>query len=317
MPVTSALTGIKPIYYTGQQAGGSPSSYTREYGGIPNLPAYTTDTSQTIGTDVYSQLTANLPGYQAMVGKSSENIGENLEGIVPKDVIDLMTQQAAERGIATGAPGSPNANAAYLRALGLTSMGLQQLGEQQLTAAVGRTPLQQTQVGTQTSDLAAARAQYAAAPDPRAAALESLATAKQGIRAGIGGVGGAPSGGGESPSAAWARMNQPVSEMPGIFPSYGVSNIGLSAYEPSVSGAYLPPGITYGAGLSPAGAGSGLGLGDGFDEWLNEVMGESYHQYEPEPTSFELPNIHQYEPETVAPEDASFDAWVNEVIGNY
>lgn len=311
MAVTSALTGIKPIYYTGQQAGGSPSSYTREYGGIPNLPAYTTDTSQTIGTDAFSQLISNLPGYEAMVGKSSENIAENLAGMVPKDVIDLMTQQAAERGIATGAPGSPNANAAYLRALGLTSMGLQQLGEQQLTSAVQRTPIQPTQIGTQTSDLAAARAQYAAAPDPRAAAMQSLATAKQGIRAGYGGVGGVSMPGGESPSAAWARMNQTTSEMPGIFPAYGVSDIVRSAYTPTVSGAYMPTGLTYG---------EGGGYYDDIDSWINEVMGTGYadtniHQYEPETEAWNLPNIHQYEPETetVPTADAGYEDWLAEL----
>lgn len=160
------------------------------YGSIPNLPLYTTDTTKQVGTDVYSQLVQNLPGYQAMVGKSSENIGDQLAGRLPQDVIDLMTQQGAERGIATGAPGSPNANAAYLRALGLTSLGVMQGAEPQLTAAVQRTPIQQTNVQTQTTDLGAARAQYAAAPDPYLAAMAALGAGQQGIAAGRGSIGG-------------------------------------------------------------------------------------------------------------------------------
>lgn len=83
---------------------------------------------------------ARIPQGQALETRSSANIGGELRGEIPPDVIALMQQQAAERGVATGSPGSPNSNAAYLRALGLTSLGLQEQGQRDLTAAEGRNP---------------------------------------------------------------------------------------------------------------------------------------------------------------------------------
>lgn len=83
----------------------------------------------------------NLPGYQAMIGGESGNILDMIGGEVPDDVINQILQGAAERGIMTGSPGSPNANAAYLKALGLTSLGLQKEGAERLTQAVARTPV--------------------------------------------------------------------------------------------------------------------------------------------------------------------------------
>lgn len=165
------------------------------YGAVPQLPSYTKDIQTSVGPDVYAQLTKNLPGYQSMVGASSGNIQNNLAGRVSSDVIAQLQQGGAERGIATGTEGSGANNAAYLRALGLTSMQLQQLGESQLTAAVGRTPIQQTQTGNQFSDLAAQQAIYNAAPNPTMAAGASIAAARAGMGAGFGGGPQAPSSG--------------------------------------------------------------------------------------------------------------------------
>jgi hypothetical protein len=84
---------------------------------------------------------ARIPDAAALEEKSSANISDELAGKLPQDVLNLLAQQGAERGVATGAPGSPNANAAYLRALGLTSLGQQQTGQQNLTAAYARNPV--------------------------------------------------------------------------------------------------------------------------------------------------------------------------------
>ncbi len=84
---------------------------------------------------------ANLPGYASMREQQSGNIGAQLRGEVPMDVRNLITQAGAERGVMGGqAAGSPNANAAWLRALGLTSIGQQQAGQAGLTAAIQQTP---------------------------------------------------------------------------------------------------------------------------------------------------------------------------------
>lgn len=81
-----------------------------------------------------------IPGGAGLEQQSSNNISSELSGQLPNDVIRQLTQSAAERGIATGAPGSDNANSSLLQALGLNSLQLQQQGQQNLTAADARNP---------------------------------------------------------------------------------------------------------------------------------------------------------------------------------
>ncbi len=83
----------------------------------------------------------NLPGYANMVGQRSSNTMDMLQGQIPDDVISQIATQAAERGIAGGVPQSPNANAAYLRSLGLTSLDLMGQGSQQLSQSIADTPV--------------------------------------------------------------------------------------------------------------------------------------------------------------------------------
>lgn len=174
-------------YSTGAGAGGTikhPADWTPAYGGIPNLPPYATDISTAVGTDREAEMRRNLPGYQAMTLADVANIRGNLAGRVAPDVIALLQQQAAERGIGTGTYGAPNTDAAYLRALGLTSLQLQQLGHTQLTEAMARTPYQERTTTTTQRDLGMERAQYAAAPDPAAAAAEAQRKVIEAIGAG-------------------------------------------------------------------------------------------------------------------------------------
>lgn len=84
---------------------------------------------------------ANLPNFATNMGKRSENTTAMLEGDLPQDVIQQIAQQAAERGIAGGAPSSPNSGAAYLRALGLNSLQMQQQGAQQFSQEIADTPV--------------------------------------------------------------------------------------------------------------------------------------------------------------------------------
>jgi len=83
---------------------------------------------------------ARIPNAPELEAQSTRNIMAELKGQVPIDVLNVLGQQAAERGVAIGSPGSANANAAYLRALGLTSLGQQQAGQQHLSAAYARNP---------------------------------------------------------------------------------------------------------------------------------------------------------------------------------
>jgi hypothetical protein len=115
------------------------------YGTAGGLPALETGLASTVNQFMTGQAIApyqaNLPGYQQNITQRGTNVGSMLRGEVPMDVQRQMLQSGAERGIATGQPGAPNANAAWLRALGLTSLGLQQQGSQQLTQSIADTAL--------------------------------------------------------------------------------------------------------------------------------------------------------------------------------
>lgn len=204
--------------------GNPPSNWTAAYGGSPLVPNPTTTARDAISGNIGNlgslygmagninqfqnaqallNLTNNLPGYQGMVDQSSRNILQNLQGQVSGDVINEILQGAAERGISTGqGPAGPNSNAAYLRALGLTSLGLQQTGEKQLTEAIGRTPtvapmdISKFLVTPDEQQQAQAAANlYASAPNPAAAAAARNAAAMAGLNAGRSSVGGSPSRG--------------------------------------------------------------------------------------------------------------------------
>jgi hypothetical protein len=143
MPI-SALTGL-PIT-TPTVPGYTPPSFNYAPGST------TTGTGTTSLTDLTSYINAlnrqgqsaanqaRIPGAANLEAQSSANIGSELQGQLPADVLRLIQQQGAERGVATGSPGSPNSNAAYLQALGLTSLDLTQRGQQNLTSAYGRNP---------------------------------------------------------------------------------------------------------------------------------------------------------------------------------
>jgi hypothetical protein len=115
------------------------------YGSAGTLPALETGLASTVNQFMTGQAAlpyqTNLPGYQANIAQRGTNIGGLLRGEVPMDVQRQMIQGAGERGVSTGMAGSPNTNAAWLRALGLTSLGLQQAGSQQLGEAIAQTPV--------------------------------------------------------------------------------------------------------------------------------------------------------------------------------
>lgn len=187
---TGGAGGIQPIYSTGAQQGGTPTGYTSAYGGIPNLPLYTTDTTQQIGTDIGSQIRAQAPLFDPTMGAQWQAAYEGSRGMVPTDVATNLAQEMAERGQGIGfAPGAANTNAALAKALGLTSYQIQQQALADAKNLESMVPIQQTQLGTQTTDLGAQRAVYAAAPVPSAAAAAGMAAVQSGYGRGMGSVG--------------------------------------------------------------------------------------------------------------------------------
>lgn len=219
------------------------SGWTAAYGGIPTVPSPISTAGTAITgnlanlSDLYqlsgnvnafnigeaaAPYAANLPNYQAMIEQSSGNILSRLKGEVPTDVVNQLVQNAAERGIMTGSTGGPNENAAYLRALGLTSLGLQTQAEGELTGAIGRTPVPQlfnpstffvTPEQQQQAQLAANI--YGAAPNPAAAAIQAQQTAQQAYNQGAAGgattVGPAPVNWEESRARTLAMSGVPSS----------------------------------------------------------------------------------------------------------
>ena len=83
---------------------------------------------------------ARIPNATGLEQKSSQNIQSALSGQIPNDVYSQMAQRSAERGVSTGNPMGANSTADIMRALGLTSLDLQNQGQSWLTNALGRNP---------------------------------------------------------------------------------------------------------------------------------------------------------------------------------
>lgn len=123
----------------GVAANSATSFNTNDVGDIGKLTASLNSINQAAQKAAQA---GRIPNNPALEAQSSKNIGAELGGQVPGDVISLLGQQGAERGVAGGFDtSSPNANAAYLRALGLTSIGQMDKGQTHLTEADARNPI--------------------------------------------------------------------------------------------------------------------------------------------------------------------------------
>lgn len=149
---------------------------------------------------------SRIPNELALETKSSANIADELKGDVPQDVKNLLAQQAAERGIGGGGDTtSPNANAAYLRALGLTSLNEMDVGQKNLTAATNRNPAapitDPSKFTLTPAQMAQLELEYKTEADRAAEEERRLALSRGGGGGGRGGFGyyGGGGGGGGSP----------------------------------------------------------------------------------------------------------------------
>lgn len=196
---TFLLPGQKP-----PPGSGAPdvTGYDPRFGGIPGVPNPVTSAGEAIAGNLanfgdlakltgqtndltFGQYTGRLPGYSDMASTSSANILAKLRGEIPQDVINLIGQQAAERGIGRGVSGSDFSNTDYLRSLGITSLDLNRQGEADFTGATDRLkgiPLfDPTSMFTKPEDVYGAGLQrniFSSAPQPGAAAANNLNMAK-------------------------------------------------------------------------------------------------------------------------------------------
>lgn len=175
----------------------------------PVMPVSTSGAATSNAIAAGNQVNAQLPGYSGDLAAVGKNISSDLAGTVPEDVMAELQQQAAEHGVSTGGA----TGAAYLKALGLTSLGLQETGQKDLQsiltslpgAAISQNPNFQPTTA-QTLDAGQQNSVWASAPDPSAAAAASLAAVRSGFGAGSGGGGGrlpAPAPSSVAPSS-WA-----------------------------------------------------------------------------------------------------------------
>lgn len=186
----------------GSGVSGSTSNYDPRFGGIPGVPDPAVAAGGAITGNLgnfddltkltgktndlnFSQYTGRLPGYSDMSAQSSANTQAQLRGELPSDVVNLIGQQAAERGVGGGVAGSQFSNADYLRSLGLTSLGQQEKGEASFTGAMDRLKgipmFDPSSMFTKPSDVYDAGLQssiFKSAPVPSAAAANNLAMAK-------------------------------------------------------------------------------------------------------------------------------------------
>lgn len=150
---TTTTSGSSPIDYwadlkkkwNAQKSGGSgtitPAAPTVPSASVGYDMAALQDMAKTVNAfnlgEVQGQFAGGVPNYTNLVAQSSRNIADQLGGLVSQGTKERMAQGAAERGVARG---GQLVDADYLRALGLTAEGQQQLGEQNLTAAIARAP---------------------------------------------------------------------------------------------------------------------------------------------------------------------------------
>lgn len=233
------------IYAAGVMGGGGGSE---AYGTRPTLPAPVTTRPDATASAISAgnQVNYQLPGYANSLSNIGGNINAETAGTLPPDVLRKLQQGAAERGVATGTSGSGNNDAAYLQALGLTSLDLTNMGQTNLLRQLPALPGSQISQNPEFSpssasatDVNSSNAIYRSAPDPRAAAIAAMAAANAGIGAGRGSVPSAPSGGGGPADDFWTR--------PAGSGWYGPQGHGadqggaaeiLSKYDPSATAPY-------------------------------------------------------------------------------
>lgn len=226
-------------------AAGSIAGNTANLPGLSTLATDTTKLNANLGAMPFQM---NLPNYGGMIGSASQGITSNLAGVIDPQEWTQLQQRMAERGARVGiSPSSPNFNTALMTALDQSIAGRQALGQQQLNAAIGRTPTGQAfnTAGQQIQPTDVQAAQYqanvlGAAPDPTMAAQANLDSLLRAIEAGrVGGLGGVGGGGGGGFIPRSAPTAPGASYYPSGYGGYG----GYSAPSYSPRTAPTTPGV--------------------------------------------------------------------------
>ncbi len=274
-PVGSSSDNVSKGGGTGNLTG-SAYDYSDTYGGKANVPDPTSSAASAISgskgnlaslydlgssLNAYQTQQANAaqesltPGYTANMDKWSSDIADLLAGKVSSGTTNTISQAAAERGISSGIQGSQANQSDLLRALGLTSEGLQAQGATQLTQQIAASPkvnlFDYNSYLTSPGDVQSA--QYAAntigsAAVPATAAQAAQNAVTQGISTGQSAAGSAPAGSGGNQSIA--SLLQSILGTGGGSGGFNVANA-----------------------FGGSGAGGSGNANLSFDDWYNQVYG--------------------------------------------
>lgn len=268
---TTTFTGASGPYGGVPAAANPQAAQSESIGGnlssLAQLYALATGTGAASGAGATSNLNTALPGASAALGSGLNLANTEIAGQIDPATWNNIQQMGAERGVATGSPGSPNSNAALMQALGRTTQGTEQLGIQNLGSLISSAPvgpqfnpasmlvdpntqLEQDQYGNN----------LAAAPNPAAAGAANLAALNSGrtaagsttgtpalpalgsgSTASAGGYGGPVTVTGPAGGSVTPYQSGNLGDIPGS--SDGSSN-GAQDYL-NTFGEQLPPGQTY------------------------------------------------------------------------
>lgn len=215
-------------------------------GNLANLPDYEAYANKIDAANyikMMDQIRKGNPNYDQQVLQNAGMISDELGGKIPQDVVDQLTQRGAERGITIGSPGSPNTNAALMKAFYTTSTGQQEAGAKNylnFQASIPRAPITDpSKYGADPNSVYTAQLlanTVRAAPDPQQKYFQELAAAQSGVNAGRGAYG----GGGFTPGAYTPPTLTPYRPAP---PPGPTSITGTGTPTPSAygSGSTVPP----------------------------------------------------------------------------
>lgn len=272
---------------------GTGTSTTTGGSGQVSFPTTTAPGAVQTAIGLGNQVNSQLPGYNTSLGNIGSNIASETAGQLPQDVINQLTQAAAERGVATGTGGSSNNNAALLSSLGLNSLQLTQQGQTNfqniLPSLPGSTLYENPSLYATPGTYESASATGANIANQQQMQTsnqnfqtsqqnQALAAAKQGLTQGLGtGTGGIGVGGSTMPSLG-AGQTKPGATSTPIYdpaPTIGTAS-NPSAFTPSL--ANQSPGLVYGNAVGDGAGGTG-DVGSTLDQVINQFAPSSGSSY--------------------------------------
>lgn len=239
----SAAYGNIPAQASPQDAQGT--SIAGNLANVGQIYSLATGLGAASGAGQAANLNAALPGATAAQQLALGAANSEASGQLSPSTISNIQRTAAERGVATGDIGSPNATASLLQNLGLTTESLENTGIANINSITANAPVGPafnpgSQLVTPAEQLEQQNFnnELAAAPDPTAAANKNLAA----LNAGRG------AGGSTGPTASGTGRVAPVTASGvngGTFGDFSnMDSSGAAAYQQQF-GQDLPPGVTY------------------------------------------------------------------------